>query len=254
MFIYYPIYLEGPIASKKQINLQNITYDHYPDIIIELHDNQGFVDLGDQCVIGAAVTNTDLASVPWHGTIRIINPHRGQICFSPVANDFTMTGINTISVECLTPKTAFSFQFTVYVQSLSKSLADAMAEGRGGRQQEAIDVHYDNTQSGLNADNVQDAIDELKAMQKDFITKEHKVWLYANNWTNGIYTVNDTDILSNSDVFVTIPSDVTREQYEAIAYANLIPGGQGVGYVLLSALKDVPTIDVPITLVIKTFA
>lgn len=255
LFIYYPIYLEGPIASRKHINLQNNTYSHYPDIIIELHDRLGYIDLGDSCVVRAAVTNTDLESSPWSGLIRIVNPHRGQICLSPVSNDFTMTGINTVSVECITPTTSFSFQFTIYIQSLSKHLAEVIRSGGGGSpDMDASSVHYDNSYSGLQSDNVQDAIDELKSMQKDFITKEHTVWLYANNWANGIYTIHDSDILSNSDVYITIPSDVTQEQYDAIAYANLIPGGQGVGYVILSALKDVPTIDVPVTLVIKTFA
>lgn len=253
MFIYYPIYLEGPIATRKHINLQNNTYDHYPDIIIELHDKYGFIDLGDRCTVSAAVTNTDIKSVPWSGTIKIVNPHRGQICLSPVANDFTMTGINTVSVECLTPSSGFSFQFTVYVQSLSKHLADVIAEGQGGRQLDASNVHYDNSKSGMTADNVQDALDELRSMQKSFETVEHTVWVYANGWTNGIYQINYDGITASSDVFVSIPTNVTQAQYDAIAYANLVPAGQGNGYIILSAFRTTPTIDIPINLVIKTY-
>ena len=253
MLIYYPINVECPITTKKVINLQSNTYNGFPEILIELHDNFGFVDIGDSCVVSAAITNTDNKTTPFTGNIKIINPHRGQIKIKPVSKDFTMTGINTVTVRFVLPTYSFSIQFTVFVQSLAEDVVQNLSGGSTAGTIAAEDVAYDNNESGLQASNVQEAIDELKAQQKDFHTTQVTVTLFAAEWSNRVYTVNSADIKPESDVFVTIPEDISVEQYNAIAYANLIPAGQGSGYVILTALRDVPTIDVTLNLVIKTF-
>ena len=253
MLIYYPINVECPITTKKVINLQNNTYNGFPEILIELHDNFGFVDIGDSCVVSAAVTNTDNKTTPFTGNIKIVNPHRGRVQLKPVAKDFTMTGINTVTVRFVLPTYSFSIQFTVFVQSLAEDVVQSLSGGSTAGTISAEDISYNNDESGLQANNVQDAIDELKAMQKDLHTSQITVTLLAENWSNKVYTINSPEIKAESDVFVVIPENIAIEQYNAIAYANLIPAGQGSGYVILTALRDVPTIDITLNLVIKTF-
>jgi hypothetical protein len=252
VFIYCPINLRGPIATKKPIYFQNYTFDNYPDIIVELHDNKYYIDLGDNCYVAAAVTNTDLMTTLFTGNIKILNPHRGQIRFSPSPDDFLETGINTITVRCFTDSQSFSFQFTVFVQSLSSNLYKYLVEPYKPKEIKASDVKYDNTGSGLQASNVQDALDELKSMTHDVETTEVTIMLYANQWNNGIYIVTCDKITAESDVYVGIPRDITKEQYDAIAYANIIQTDVEEGKVTLSPLHGAPTIDVPISLVIKT--
>lgn len=250
--IYVPIDVNAPISTTNQINVQKGLTNKYPDIIIELHDGKKYFDLTDKCIISAAVTNTDLKTISFYGDIKIVNPHRGQIRLTPGASAFTMSGINTITVLCITATRSVSFQFTAFVQSISDDLYDVLGHPYIVVGMQASDVEYDNTDSGLAADNVQDAIDELKQSIKTIQTTEVTVILYADQWNHGIYEISNENIKSNSDIFVTIPQDITEEQYTAIAYANIIQAGVGVGYVLLSPLREQPIIDIPVNLVIKT--
>lgn len=123
--------------------------------------------------------------------------------------------------------------------------------GGGGGSSSAVDVSYNNSISGLMATNVQDAITELAENQTTVTTSEKTVTLYANNWNNGTYQLQDNDIRSDSDVYINVPDGITKEQYDTIAYANIISVGQSNNYVILSALRTVPSIDVPIRLVIR---
>ena len=120
--IYCPIDVKAPIQIPGQIKVQLGTTNNFPDIIFELHSGRLFFDLGDDCTLSAYITNTDLESVEFTGELKVLNPHRGQILVQPVAKDFTMTGINTLTVICDTTKEQFTFQTTIFVQSLSKSI------------------------------------------------------------------------------------------------------------------------------------
>lgn len=123
--------------------------------------------------------------------------------------------------------------------------------GGGGGSDQAVDIQYDNSLSGLSATNVQDALTELAENQSTSTTTEKTVTLYASNWTNGTYQLQDVSIKSDSDVYINVPDGITKEQYDAIAYANIISVGQSTGYVILSSLRTVPTINVPIRLVVR---
>lgn len=124
--------------------------------------------------------------------------------------------------------------------------------GGGGGSDQAVDIQYDNSISGLTATNVQDALTELAEARQTTTTVEKTVTLYSNRWSNGTYQLQDNDIKSSSDVYINVPDGITKDQYDAIAFANIIAVGQANGYVILSALRDVPSIDVPIRLVIRT--
>ena len=250
--IYIPVDINSPISVKQRANIQKGLTNKYPDLIVELHDGPKYFDLTDKCIISAAVTNSDLKTISFYGEIKILNPHRGQIRLTPGASAFILSGINTITVLCITATRSVSFQFTVFVEPISEELYDILGHPYIVVGMQASDVEYDNTDSGLAADNVQDAIDELKQSIKTIQTTELTVILYVDQWNNGIYEISNENIKSNSDIFVTIPQDITEEQYTAIAYANIIQAGVGVGYVLLSPLREQPVIDIPVNLVIKT--
>lgn len=53
-------------------------------------------------------------------------------------------------------------------------------------------------------------------------------------------------------MFIGAPQNITEEQYAALAYANVIPASVEEGFVVIQALKDIPTIDIPVSVVIKT--
>ena len=120
--IYYPIDVNSPITTNKQLTVQSGTTNNFPEIVFELHDGKMYFDLGDDCVVSAAVTNTDQETVSFTGEISILNPHRGQILCQPVFKDFSMTGINVLTVLCDLGNKQISFQTTIFVQSLSENL------------------------------------------------------------------------------------------------------------------------------------
>lgn len=122
--IYAPIEVRSPIQIPKQIKVQLSATNNFPEIVFELHEGKQYFDLGDSCTLSAAITNTDLKSVEFTGTLNILNPHRGQIIVKPASKDFTMTGINTLTVFCHTGKETISFQTTIFVQSLTKSVIE----------------------------------------------------------------------------------------------------------------------------------
>ena len=124
--IYVPVEIKGPIQVKKSITVQNGLTNNFPEIVFELHDGHKYLDLGDNCILAAAITNTDLETSVFTGTLSIMNPHRGQILCQPVYKDFTMTGINTLTIRCNCGAFDVSFQTTIFVQSVSSGLLDCL--------------------------------------------------------------------------------------------------------------------------------
>jgi hypothetical protein len=124
--IYVPVDIRGPIAVKKSINIQSGLTNNFPEIVFELHSDYEYVDLGDDCQLSAAVTNFDLESVVFSGDLEIMNPHRGQILCKLNYNDFSNTGINTLTIRCACEDFDISFQTTVFVQSISNGLLNCL--------------------------------------------------------------------------------------------------------------------------------
>ena len=126
--IYVPVDVRAPIKVKKSINIQKGITNNFPEIVFELHDCCKYFDLGDNCTLSAAVTNTDLESVKFSGGLSIMNPHRGQILCSLNYADFSETGINTLTVRCNTGTETVSFQTTVFVQSILPNILDCLGK------------------------------------------------------------------------------------------------------------------------------
>lgn len=124
--IYVPVEINDPIAVKKTINVQKGLTNNYPEIVFGLHEKHEYVDLGDNCSLTAAITNTDLESVVFSGTLQIMNPHRGQILCKLNYNDFSESGVNILTIRCTCDDFDISFQASIFVQSVSSGLRDCL--------------------------------------------------------------------------------------------------------------------------------
>ena len=129
--------------------------------------------------------------------------------------------------------------------------AGGSSGGGGGGSDQASDIHYDNSTSGLSATNVQEAIDELQATSAHIVTESDTITLYSANWNNGEYSITNNDIKADSIIHISTPSTITAEQYNTLANANIICSNQTAGSVTLKAVKTVPEIDVPVIVTVQ---
>lgn len=78
--------------------------------------------------------------------------------------------------------------------------------------------------------------------------------LYASSWTTAKkYTVSNANITATSAVEL-LPREnngITQAQLEALSGAMIVGGTQAAGNIQLVALGDVPTTDIPVTLIIR---
>ena len=78
--------------------------------------------------------------------------------------------------------------------------------------------------------------------------------LYASSWsTEKKYTVSNANITATSAVEL-LPREnngITQAQMEALSGAMIVGGTQAAGSIQLVALGDKPTIDIPVTLIIR---
>lgn len=82
------------------------------------------------------------------------------------------------------------------------------------------------------------------------IAQEISYTLLSSEWTEGLYTISDEAILLDSKIHLKCSPLITDLQYEALAKANIIDTTQSKGSIILKALGTVPTIDIPIKIII----
>ena len=78
--------------------------------------------------------------------------------------------------------------------------------------------------------------------------------LYASSWSTAKkYTVSNANITATSAVEL-LPREnngITQAQLEALSGAMIVGGTQAAGSIQLVALGDVPTIDIPVTIIVR---
>lgn len=78
--------------------------------------------------------------------------------------------------------------------------------------------------------------------------------LYASSWsTEKKYTVSNANITATSAVEL-LPREnngITQAQLEALSGAMIVGGTQAAGSIQLVALGDKPTVDIPVTIIIR---
>ena len=87
-------------------------------------------------------------------------------------------------------------------------------------------------------------------------TKSVKVseTISSSGWSNKTYTISNSNITA-TNVIELLPREnngTTQAQMEVLSGAMIIGGTQAVGSIQLVALGDVPTIDIPVTLIIRS--
>lgn len=116
-----------------------------------------------------------------------------------------------------------------------------------------------NVQSNLNAhasDTVKHVTAEERAVWNAKVAKSTKVntTLYASSWSTAKkYTVSNANITATSAVEL-LPREnngITQAQLEALSGAMIVGGTQAAGSIQLVALGDKPTIDIPVTIIIR---
>ena len=76
----------------------------------------------------------------------------------------------------------------------------------------------------------------------------------STGWSNKTYTINNSNITA-TNVIELLPREnngTTQAQMEVLSGAMIVGGAQAVGSIQLVALGDVPTIDIPVTLIIRS--
>lgn len=93
-------------------------------------------------------------------------------------------------------------------------------------------------------------------IEGNFSKKSVKVntTLSAASWSGAQYTLSNSNITA-TNVIEILPQEnngVTSDQFDALASAKIIGGTQAVGSIVLVALGDVPTIDIPVTIIFRS--
>lgn len=81
-------------------------------------------------------------------------------------------------------------------------------------------------------------------------TKEVPFTLLASGWAVGSYDIANSEIKQEDTIELTYPHYLTDTQYVALQKASIRITGFSDGHILIRALGDVPSVDIPIVLVI----
>ena len=76
--------------------------------------------------------------------------------------------------------------------------------------------------------------------------------LLASDWNSNRYVWNNSNIVSATQIIELAPAEnITKEQLEALQYANIIGTAQAAGRITLTAYGEIPTMDIPVHFVIR---
>lgn len=76
--------------------------------------------------------------------------------------------------------------------------------------------------------------------------------ILASDWGGSTYTWTNSNIKSANQIIEMLPaSTITKEQLEALQMANIVGTSQDVGNVTFTAYGEVPSIDIPVTFIVR---
>lgn len=75
--------------------------------------------------------------------------------------------------------------------------------------------------------------------------------LSAASWSDNTYTLAVTGATADNVVELTPAPSITADQVEALQAANIIGTAQSTDSITLTAFGDVPTIDIPIIVIVR---
>lgn len=94
--------------------------------------------------------------------------------------------------------------------------------------------------------NVQDQLDN-----KSNLSIKVETTLTASDWNSTNYVFSNSSITATNVVELIPRTTITTEQYEALQDAQIIGGAQAAGSITLKAMGTVPTINIPVTFIIR---
>lgn len=114
-------------------------------------------------------------------------------------------------------------------------------------------VFYDNKNSGLESENTQDAIDKLvdilKTINASILNVETIGYgLFPELWTDNEYHIVSEKIKENDYICLDMARGITLEEYASLAKAKIINTEQSNGEIIIKALGDVPEMVIPIAI------
>jgi hypothetical protein len=213
--IYVPVDVNSPIQVSKHITVMGGLTNNFPEIVFELHDGKKYYDFKHNCIVTAVVENPDLGICLFTGKLEIMNPHRGQILCVPVFRDFSMTGLNTLTVMCYIDDVRIAFKTTIFVQSSFVGL-----------QKKAED------------ENTESVAFMITVRPEDFVDNE--------------YLIQNAAIKYDSEVHITVPNNISTDEYDALAFANIVPEEQTNGKIRLKVLGKIPSIPIRLLVSVRT--
>ncbi len=117
-----------------------------------------------------------------------------------------------------------------------------------------IDTLYlenDTQDSEISRLNLQNDTQDTEIQNKPSKSIKVVLTLTASSWNGDTYTISNSNITATNVVELYPTSSITQEQLEALQEANIIGGTQSKGTFSLVAKGDVPTVDIPVTLIVR---
>lgn len=113
---------------------------------------------------------------------------------------------------------------------------------------------FEELEASLTA-SVQESLNEIQEsfeqIQESLKPVSYDITLLASGWTDGVYTIQHSAITADNRVYLNPGYNITTEQLEALQGANIIEHkAQEVGKGYIKAMGEVPTVDIPVRLVI----
>lgn len=107
----------------------------------------------------------------------------------------------------------------------------------------------DITSMNSNWDKIDEQLGKLSNSSKTTMV-EHT--LSASGWNSKVYIWSNANIVSTTQIVELLPSQsITATQLEALQAANIVGTAQAVGRITLTAYGATPTIDIPVTFIVR---
>ncbi|WP_291632213.1 hypothetical protein [Clostridium sp.] len=83
------------------------------------------------------------------------------------------------------------------------------------------------------------------------LSHSYNLTLSSGSWSSGVYSLAVTGVTTTSNQEVILRTTVTDAERIAFKNAGIVGTGQSAGHITLKAFEDVPTISIPITVIVR---
>lgn len=147
-----------------------------------------------------------------------------------------------------------AFIDTYKSEAISAAAADATTKANTAQSNAVASAKtYTDTEIGKVNTNVSANTSAISTLTTNKANKATSVTatILAANWSDTSYILSVTGVTETSNQEILPAIDITAEQLEALQAANIQDGGQAAGSITLKAFGDVPTIDIPVRVIVR---